>query len=242
MKMQMIQVRVGNSEAIVEHLQLCAQVIVKESRGDYLAVRETGKRNEKPHIHVFIWLDGKIQALRKRLKKALPFLNRGNYSIIPNVDDQPVLPDVQDMWKTYACKGDRRGVLPNVLFNTMLTEDEIVERHTKYWDLQDSRKRALDDDSGVVAEVVPMVEPKRVKAPSIVDQVADYLMDNYSDKVWTMGKDDRRLVFNEVMRRLGRLGKTLDATIVRRMCYGVHNIISPEVFRDDMWGQVYPEF
>lgn len=237
--MQMIQVRVGNSDAIVPHLELCAQVIVKESRKDYLAVRETGKRNEKPHIHVFIWMDGKIQAFRKRLKKALPFLDRGNYSIIPNVDDQPVIPNVQEMWKTYACKGEKRGSMPNVLYNTMLTQENIVERHYKYWDLKDSQVVSEPDNREIV---VPMVlAPKRVKKPSVVDQVADHLMDNNPEKKWTMSYDDRKIVFNEVMRRLGRLGKTLDATIVRRMCYGVHNIISHQELCDDIWSQIYPE-
>lgn len=237
----MIQVRVGNSDAIVEHLDLCAQVIVKESRRDYLAVKEMGKRNEKPHIHVFIWMDGKIQAFRKRLKKALPFLDRGNYSIIPNVDNQPVIPNVQEIWKTYACKGEKRGSMPNVLYNTMLTQENIIERHHKYWDLKE--KEVVVESEVVNDIVVPMVmNPKRVKKPSIVDQVADHLMDNAPEKRWTMSRDDRRIVFDEVMRRLGRLGKTLDATIVRRMCYGVHNIISHQELCDDIWSQIYPEF
>lgn len=241
----MIQIRVGNSDAVVEHLDLCARVIVKESRRDYLAVKELGKRNEKPHIHVFIWVDGKIQALRKRIKKALPFLDRGNYSIIPNVDNQPVLPQVQEIWKTYACKGEKRGSMPNVLYNTMLTQENIIERHHKYWDLKETRtnENEFEEVPNGTNIVVPMViPPKRVKKPSIVDQVADHLMDNNLEKNWTMSKEDRRIVFNEVMRRLGRLGKTLDATIVRRMCYGVHNIISHQELCDEIWSQVYPEF
>lgn len=240
-RMQMRQIRVGNSDAIIPHLDLCAQVIAKESVKDFFIVKEKGKRNEKEHIHCFIWTDDKVGTFRKRLKKALPFLDRGNYSIIPPEDDQPVLPQVEEIWKTYACKGEKRGTMPNVLFNTMLTQENIVERHHKYWDLKKEEEVQVTESQNNEI-VVPLLPPKRVKKPSIVDQVADYLMDNNPEKKWTMCRDDRRIVFNEVMRRLGRLGKTLDATIVRRMCYGVHNIISHEELCDDIWSQIYPEF
>lgn len=237
----MIQVRVGNAKIQFTHeqLQLVATAIVKESTGEYLAVEEKGKLNEGLHIHVFIWSDSKIQALRKRIMNKVPFIKgRGNYSIIPNEDGQPVLPVVQDMWKTYACKGEKRGVMPVILFNTMLSEEEVLVRHNKYWDMQAERNRLqpVSTEQPTVA-LVPMPE-KKVRKRTVVEDVADILDDGETN--WTMSHDHRRKVFDAVMKRLGRLGKTLDAVVVRRMCYGVHNILSPSECRDEIWSQIYP--
>lgn len=241
---QMIQVRIGNSEVDFtdEFLDLCASVIVKQGVGEYLVCKERGKVNEGLHIHCFIWWDGQIQTLRKRIKTKLPSLGRGNYSITPNVDNQPVLPVVHDMWKTYACKGERRGVMPVLLYNNMLTPEEVVERHNKYWDTHEDRfvERIAQVETQIV---VPLPEPpKRVRKETIVEKVSGFLLDNHHDKEWTLSRADRRLVFDEVMRRLGRMGRTIGPANVRFICNGVHNILSPELFRDDIWSQVYPEF
>lgn len=232
----MIQIRVGNSKINFKEddLKLIATHIVKESKAEYLAVMEKGKLNEGLHIHVFIWTDSKIQALRKRIMKRVPIIGgRGNYSIIPNVDNQPVLPNVHDMWKTYACKGDGPGKMPNVLFNTMLTEENIVERHNYYWSLH----KHVEEPIMTQEVVVPMPE-KKVRKRTVVEEVVELLDDG--ETIWTMSHDHRKRVFNAVMKRLGRLGKTLDAVVVKRMCFGVHNVLSHNECCADIWSQIYP--
>lgn len=247
----MIQVRVGNSQAgfSAEFLGLCAMAIVKESCGPYFAVQEKGKLNEGLHIHVLIMLDGKIQAFRKRLLRSVPGLKgRGNYSIIPNVEDTPVLPGVQEIWKTYLCKGERVSVYPIVLYNTMLTQENIIERHYKYWELYGPKKQERDalefvdivgsSSDDVVAIDIPN---KKRRQRTFVEKVADELSDNNEGKHWSMCAEDRRIVFRTVMRNLGRLGKVLDSTIVKRICYGVHNVLSPDEMCDEIWFQIYGE-
>lgn len=233
----MIQVRVGNSQVGFsdEFLGLSAMAIVKESCGPYLAVKEKGKLNEGLHIHVFIMLDGKVQAFRKRLLKAMPGLKgRGNYSIIPNVDGQPVLPQVHEIWKTYACKGEKRGEMPNVLYNTMLTQENIIERHYKYWDMQKEKEEPVQ-----VAMEVPVERKERRK--TVCEKVAETLDSRDPFKKWSMSSEDRRIVFKAVMRHLGHLGKVLDVNIVKRLCYGVHNLLSHDECCDDIWFQMTGE-
>lgn len=235
----MIQVRVGNSQVGFsdEFLGLSAMSIVKESCGPYLAVKEKGKLNEGLHIHVFIMLDGKVQAFRKRLLKAIPGLKgRGNYSIIPNIDGQPVLPNVHEIWKTYACKGERRGEMPNVLYNTMLTQENIIERHHKYWDMQTNLKPVPEEPKE--SDVVHIVKERR---KTVCEKVADRLHERNPEMKWTLSSDHRRMVFRAVMRHLGHLGKVLDVNIVKRMCYGVHNLLSHDECCDDIWFQMTGE-
>lgn len=237
----MIQVRVGNSLAGFsdEFLGLSAMAIVKESCGPYLAVKEFGKLNEGVHIHVFIMLDGKIQAFRKRLLKAMPGLKgRGNYSIIPNVDGTPVLPSVHEIWKTYACKGpaNKRGVMPIVLYNTMLSMENIIERHHKYWDMQKEKEVPVEEPKN--DDVVHIVKDRR---KTVCEKVADRLHQHNPDVKWTLSSDHRRMIFKAVMRHLGHLGKVLDVNIVKRICYGVHNLLSHDECCDDIWFQMTGE-
>lgn len=244
--MSRVSIRIGNSVVnySVDTLKEIATWLVKQSYGDYFIVMETGHHNEGRHIHCYMTIAGKCQALRKRAKKQFCTLGRGNYSMKPPADnDAPVTDEQWDAWLTYACKGERRGDIPHdrIFYNSMMDRDEIEVRHNKYWDLKEEKERQV-----IVAEenrhdVVVMSEPapKRKRVLSVVEQVYEILINENVDREWSAGSHrDRKEVFRAVMRRLGYLGKVLDPVVVTRMCYGVLNMLDCEGTSDFIWDRM----
>lgn len=245
--MSRVSIRVGNSVVnySVETLKEIATWLVKQSYGDYFIVMETGKEHEGRHIHCYMTISGKCQALRKRAKKQFCTLGRGNYSMKPPADNDPPVTDEQwDAWLTYACKGERRGDFPHdrIFYNSMMSRDEIEERHKKYWDIKEERERQVIDATVNDNTVVINEPPKKKKRTlGVVEQVYEILINANVEREWSASRhSDRKDVFHAVMRRLGYLGKVLDPVTVARMCYGVLNMLDCDSTSAFIWERMGP--
>lgn len=162
---------------------------------------------------------------------------RGIYSVKPEklAQEQPEDPygehDV-DKALRYLCKGEKKGTLPIIFQNTLISEEKVREYHMAYWQINER----------LTTKETPQKEAikKREKALTFVQEIAQKILQN-NDKEWDYDHHTKTVVFNHVMTGLGVKGKTLDAIIVRRLCYGVMNIIAPAAMKQHMWSQVFPD-
>lgn len=103
----------------------------------------------------------------------------------------------------------------------------IELRHQQYWEENDKLKQ----QSGTVKE-------QKTKSKTFVQVVIDELPHRNFD--YTRG-DDKRFIFDEVMKKLGQHGKVMDSIVVRRIINGVWNILDHKRFKNYMFSLVYPE-
>lgn len=199
--------------------------------GRCFAVKEVSRTTGKHHIHVLLDIGGGIENFRKKIKEKFPFLKRGTYAICPEKGKPIYDKDAIAKLVRYLCKGASSGTLPEIWIREKF-EFDVQKEHEEYW-RENMRLRNQE------AQIVPM-PVKKVQKPGIVEMVANELADN--ENCLTLTVDCRRIVFNAVMRKLGHLKRILDPMIVRRLCYGVHNLLNHEELRDDIWSQVYPEY
>lgn len=133
----------------------------------------------------------------------------------------------------YLCKGENDSTLPVVFKNNLLTQSQIIMYHDAYWEIN----RKISHEEGRSPETAAL--KKREKALTFVQEVAQKILSK-GEKDWGIDHRTKTVVFNQVMTGLGVKGKTLDAIIVRRLCYGVLNIIAPSAMKEHMWSQVFP--
>lgn len=96
--------------------------------GSVLCVYEDHE-GENPHVHLIIWSEKKLEALRKSFKRAFPeHVGNKGYSI-------KVCDDDTDAYMRYMCKGKDKNTLPRVVYRMGLdyTDDNIKRYHEQYW-------------------------------------------------------------------------------------------------------------
>lgn len=204
------------------------------------AVREYGKHNEGLHSHqVCVFYDVKEQTARKRLLQRFPYLKgRGKYSIKLLETDADI-----DRCTTYLCKGPTPLQMPTVIENNLLSQENIIERHAKYWEHARVGTDVVGETvSELTGSVVAMPEAPKKPKPTAVQAIAEILEDNNEGHHWMMNEEDMQTVYMATMRYLGRKGKTLDVIIVRRICLGVLNILAHDDLSNELWRRLFPEF
>lgn len=162
---------------------------------------------------------------------------RGIYSVKPEKIAQEQPEDYYsetelDKTLRYLCKGANKGTLPIIFQNTLLSEEQVRGYHMAFWQINEK----------ITNRETPQKEAikKREKPLTFVQEIAQKIMEK-NDKEWDYDHHTKVVVFNQVMTSLGVKGKTLDAIIVRRLCYGVMNIIAPQAMKQHMWSQVFPD-
>lgn len=181
---------------------------------------------EKGHSHnVFIYTKT-LSTFRQILLKEFPYLKgkRNEFYAISQKDDI-------EAQERYICKGKDKDTLPEVVCRTHQYTDALIAlRHQQYWEENDKLKK----NSGTVKE-------QKTKSKTFVQIVVEDLPIHHNNRWDYTRGDDKRFIFDEVMKKLGQHGKVMDSIVVRRIINGVWNIIDHERFKEKMFSLVYPD-
>lgn len=196
---------------------------VKQQTMQLLSVYEVAERG---HSHNMFHYTKTFSTFRQKLLLAFPQLkgNRNEFYALAQKDDQ-------EAQERYLCKGEDRDTLPEVLCRTHQYTDALIElRHQQYWEENDKLKK----NSGTVKE-------QRTKSKTFVQLVIEDLPKSHGCRWDYTRGDDKRFIFDEVMKKLGQHGKVMDSIVVRRIINGIWNIIDHERFKEKMFSLVYPD-
>lgn len=201
------------------------------SSGKAFVVKEISKEG-KHHIHCLLHLRTGIDSFRKKLKSRFPWLVRGTYGICPEKGRHfPNKEDVEAL-KRYCCKGANSRELPDVWINTHDYVENVEAYRDAYW----NHYKVVDISNSTI---VSFPEKKRVRQPTVVERVYNELVDN--DNCQDLSPTSKSIVLKTTCRHLGKMAKTLDPTIVRRICMGVHNCLRTDDVQQEMMRIVYPD-
>ena len=217
------------NELLSPVVQWCSQ---NSSTGKCYAVKEISKEG-KHHVHILIHINTSIETFRKKLKTKFEFLKRGTYGISPEKGKTFPTSDGVEKLKRYCSKGKDRNTLPEVLVNESFVDD-IEKYHSDYWNQQ-----PVQSEQVTTSITCPFPEVKRYRVPTVVERVYVQLLED--ERCMYLTNESKKIVLIEVCKHLGMLKKTLDHTIVKRICYGVHNLLSPQDVQDEMMRLIYPE-
>lgn len=195
-------------------------------KGPVYAVKEVSQKSGH-HIHVLVETDMVKKSFSQFMKNKYPELNKGNWS----VKNEPQKGDALEKAKCYLSKGEKptsvedreswdadRGPLwkvekhlPTVFMNTLGVE--VEKYYDKYWETF-SEKEALN---------VPVVV-----IPTFVQRV--YMDLEAQQHNWDMDDENQEKVLRYVLKCLGEKGKSFDDTIIRRLLYGIWNLLNHDEF------------
>lgn len=235
----MISFRLGCSTHHIEDEQLKDVAKWITTIGKKVIVVKEISIKDGHHIHALAEFPQTPSTFRQVfLKQFKEYKNKkGIYSVKPKkIDVLPVEFSADNCFNRalrYLCKGENDSTLPVVFENTFLTQEQIIQYHDAYWQIN----HQISSEEGKSPEVSAI--KKREKALTFVQEIAQKILSK-GDKDWGYDHHTKTVVFNQVMTGLGVKGKTLDAIIVRRLCYGVMNIIAPAAMKEQMWSQVFP--
>jgi len=179
----------------------------------------------RPHTHTAIYTNLDKKAFSVLVRKAFP-IHKGNRAF-------SVFDDISDRYKLecYLCKGKARGTLPVVL-ETNLTEEEILERHNKYWDVNEELKGGK-------------TKKKKEKTLTWSQRVAAAYVKEYPQRVIHHDSRSKFLLYNFVLESLGKDFKSFDEIVLRRLTLGIWNSLLSGYCRyeyaKDSFARVFPE-
>jgi len=103
-----------------------------KSQGGHFATQEGGSEN--PHVHVLLYSEKSLAALRKDIQRKFGNLGNGGYSIT-------LVRDVS-AYEQYICKGEAVEKLPDVFsYDGMYDEEWIRSKHDAYYEVSRAAKR-----------------------------------------------------------------------------------------------------
>lgn len=210
-----------------EHLSSIIEYF-EDNSYDILVTSETGKQNERPHIHFLCQFDKTLSTFRQRLVKRFEFL-KGNaeYSLkeIPSQE--------KDSAVRYLCKGTRTEP-PNILINQLDIDTE--DAHKRYWEVNEKVKTTKGKTviEFVTSESLGVFKPKSKPVPWMV-KVKDELLQDAEFEKLTSVKEVVVYVYDHVLKRLGDDVKQADGSIARKNTIGLVNSLRPLLLREYIW-------
>lgn len=242
---RMISFRIGCSTHHLEDKDLMTVADWIATTGKYVfVVKEVGTA-EGHHIHSVSTFGKTPSTFRQQFVAEFPQHkgSRGLYSVKPEkieyceewlVQEKNFSGnDEIDKTLRYLCKGKSKGVLPQVFKNSLISEDDVEGYHQAYWRIREN----YIGESGPAKKALKETK----KALTFVQSIAEKLITSRDDwEALALGHHAKKIVFAAVMDGLGVKGKALDALVVRRLCYGVFNIVSPKAMKEHLWSEVFP--
>lgn len=202
----------------------CIKIIdwLRTQTNKYLCCYEVASRG---HSHMVFQYSLTESTFRQKLLKQFSYLKEGSrneFYALSNKDDL-------EANERYVCKGDSKDDEPDIIGKSYHYTDELIEqRHKEYWKINEQ----LNKDNLVKAKVNTETFVQYVVKELTITR-KDFSFNNLVDK---------KLVFECVMKCLGKKGKVLDTIIVRRLVYGVFNIIDPKGTAEAVYNQVFEPF
>lgn len=205
----------GDCEAVIEW--------VRTQTNRYLCCYEVATRG---HSHIVFQYSLTESTFRQKLVKKFSYLKEGSrneYYALSTKDDL-------EANERYVCKGNSKDEMPDIIGKSFQYTDELIEqRHKEYWKINDEIKKG------------DTVKQAREKTETFVQYIVKELTVARNDFSYS-NIVDKKTVFECVMRCLGKKGKVLDTIIVRRLVYGVFNIIDPKGTAEAVYNQVFEPF
>lgn len=228
----MISFRLGCSTHHLEDVAL--QEVAKwiSTTGKVLVVKEISDKDGH-HIHSLSKFSETVSTFRQQFLKKYDKEYKGKKGIYSVKGDKLEQQSEIDSALRYLCKGKDENTLPVIFENTLITEEEVIGYHKAYWKINAELRKSDSPQKQAVKQ-------NRGNSLTFVQEVAREIL-KVPDKKWDYDHHTKTVVFNQVMTMLGVKGKVLDAIIVRRLCYGVLNIIAPCAMKQHMWSQVFPD-
>lgn len=179
----------------------------------------------RPHIHSVFQFPKTKSTFGQRLKKKFPNLEGNKDFSISEVKDTPE--DLQNILQ-YICKADSKTDTPDVRFvSPNFNEDnkaEIFRLHNEYWRVNSELKESN------VQEVT--TKQKAPRAKTFTELVLLEVKRECPNHKWDMNEISMSLVFDVVMKKLGEKVKTFDRQVLRKIVFGVLNVLCPSQSRN----------
>ena len=175
------------------------------------------KDAERPHIHSVFQFDKTKSTFGQRLKKKFPTLDGNKDFSISQVGDTP--DDLQNILK-YICKGEEEQ-LPNVVFHLPKEHYDVMKLHNDYWltnaELKMSNVKVQSDNT-----------QKQKKISFTEESILQLRKERTNNEAWDMSPNSFATVFAVVINKLGEKAKVFDRSILRRLVFGVLNVLCPQ--------------
>lgn len=135
----------------------------------WLVVHEVA-RDENPHVHVLLYSDKNLDALRKSFKRAFAEKRgNGSYSLKPCDDDV-------NRYVQYMCKGPNKDEGPDIVFRHGLvyTDADLSRYHSEYWAEAEARKPSRVKGN-VVEQLLAICQEKGVNGNQRSEIAKEYI-------------------------------------------------------------------
>jgi len=191
---------------------------------------------ERPHIHTVLLFDKTKSTFWQRLKKKFPDLDGNKDFSISEVKDTPQ--DLQNILQ-YICKGETiesvvveanntssaiTTKLPDVILHHPKEHYDIMKLCNDYW-IKNAELKA----SNIKVQVDKTQKEKKM---SFTEECILQLRKQSPKYKWSMSPNDMKSVFQVVIMKLGEKSKVFDRSIIRRLVFGVLNVLCPSESSD----------
>lgn len=195
---------------------------------DILVTSETGKQNERPHIHFLCQFEKTLSTFRQRLLKRFEFLKGNAEYSLKEISSQEM-----DSAVRYLCKGTKIEP-PNIIMNSLDVDTE--DAHKRYWEVNEKVKtqKGKTTIEFVTSESLGVFKPKPKPVPWLTKIVDELRQDEEFEKLHTV-KDVLVYVYDYMLKRLGEDIKQADGSIIRKLVFGAVNTLRPLLLRDYLW-------
>lgn len=218
-------------------MEVFRKFLVQSFQTVFVVVEEADAEINRTHIHAHCEYprhkESKIRNdLQKLVNKYLEGQKMWSMKAVRTTRDRNLI---------YLCKGKSIDCMPVVLENyagaldpnedsafEVLNDDEIREYHNQYWENQEqSSKKKKNKNAPFLSYVIQMAEESK----------------EFEGIMVSLTRRHRRKMFDIVCHCLGLKHKTLDASIIRRLCNGAFNVIQPLAYRTELlFDMVYDEY
>lgn len=177
----------------------------------------------RAHTHTIIFVNETLNNFRKQFKKKFSDYGRGDYGSC-------IIESLEKM-ERYVCKGKDRRDPPDYRLIKEYEQTHLEQRHNEYW----------DENNKLIHQSVKNVKPKKI---TWMEDVNLYIREQYPEDIfgkWEYNSTGKRIVYDIVMQKLGKLVKKISPKIIRELCDGQLNNLCGYEVRKDYWSQVFPE-
>jgi len=179
-----------------------------------LVVREVATR---VHFHAIFNTRKSEAQWRKDFKARFPHLLGNKHYSLKKIKSTDGIED-------YLCKGEKPGILPEILQASRSWNMTHVQRHhDSYWERhqeeQVSNQKAKQGSDSIVST---SRGKSIVRSPTKIEKVASALRKQYPDVEWKYSDIyHRKIAYRKMMESLGELGSGFDLIILKRLFNGV---------------------
>lgn len=190
--------------------------------------------SERPHTHTLLWTDKTIDQFRKQFKAKFKTYNgNADYSIeaVKSENEDEQVANIE----RYVCKGETKEYerFKNpVIVDYFEYNWELIEiRHKEYWE----KNKVITEENSIKKK------KKEGNKNNWTKQIIEEFMKEDLTHKLEYNIPDKKLVFDFVVSRYGKMDKGFDQHIIRRVCNGIWNKIGNKDFSQDMFTKAYPE-